>query len=1111
MTSLSRAAFVALFLMGTNGALFAQAPRSGLWKDVDQREVARALTAANGAPPQRDIVPQVYRTLKVDRAALRNVLASALPESSGPIETTGTELEIPMPSGENARFLVQESPIMAPGLAKRFPELKTYVAQGIDDPAATARIDLTPRGFHAIILSPRGDVYIDPYARETNTHCISYFKRDFLANKPFSCLAESEIKDHKTSSPAPSRPTGSSLRTYRLALACTGEYATAVCSPNPVTLAGTLAAIITSINRCSAVYEREFAIRFQLINNEASIIYLNGATDPYTNGSGGTMLGQNQSNLDSVIGTANYDFGHVFSTGGGGIANLHVICIAGSKAHGVTGLTTPLGDPYDIDYVVHEMGHQFGGNHPFNSSVSNCAGSNRNPSTAYEVGSGTTIMAYAGICGNTNLAPHSDDYFYTINYTEIDNYTSTGGGGSTCPVSTVTGNNPPTITPLSAFTIPAQTPFALTASASDLNGDTLTYCWEEFDLGSAQATQNPVDSGNMPLFRSYPPTTNPTRVFPALTYVLNNANVPPATVGGFATGEVLPSTSRTMTFKVTVRDNRAGGGGSDWASTTVASVSVGTAGPFAITAPNTAITIAGGSMQTVTWNVTNTNVPPINCANVKISLSTDGGYTFPFVLAASVPNNGSALVTIPSVANVATTQGRIKVEAVGNIFFDISDANLTITSTNVAPTLNITGSITVVRGTPTATVATVGTASDADGNPVTVAVSDLPFGAHITPSINAGNVSLSAIVDCPLVTTLTTRTYPITLTVTDSIGSTTSGIVNLIVAPNPSPTLGAYPDISVPRSNSNTSTPAAAAADANGNLVATPYSVLPTTLPGGGTITVNQGNGVVTATATAGSTLTTTAVHVTALDSCGAAAVRYFNVTVIAPTAPSITNGPPPSPVVVGTFYSFAFTATGSPTFSVTGGTLPPGLSLSSVGVLSGTPTSAGTGSFPNITVTATNGIPPDATQTFSLSAVTQAANYIASFGLSGGNAGFTFDYDGDDIVNLMEYALGLSPINASQAGLPVVIIKDYSGTKYLSMTFTRSSVATDLTYTVQGSSDLVTWSDLATSVHGAATTGVGFVGETGAAPTFTVEVRDTVPVGAPNQQRALRLRVTSP
>src|SRR5262249_52055564 len=199
------------------------------------------------------------------------------------IATTGAELSIPLPGGGYGRFLIQDSPMMAPGLAKRFPEIKTYVAKGVDDPAATARIDFTPRGFHAIVLSPNGDFYVDPFARETDAHYISYFKRDFVADKPFICLTKADRDQITASLPSPMRPTGSTLRTYRLALACTGEYAVAVCSPNAATVAGTLAAMVTSVNRGSAVYERDFAIRFRLVDNDDKLVYLNGTTDPYNN------------------------------------------------------------------------------------------------------------------------------------------------------------------------------------------------------------------------------------------------------------------------------------------------------------------------------------------------------------------------------------------------------------------------------------------------------------------------------------------------------------------------------------------------------------------------------------------------------------------------------------------------------------------------------------------------------------------------------------------------------------------------------------------------------------------------------------------------------------
>ncbi|MEY2484503.1 MAG: hypothetical protein QOH39_151 [Verrucomicrobiota bacterium] len=1438
MLSSLRAAVTAVFLFSGAFPLYGQVPpaasvartRSGVWQDVAESAVQAALSAA-GRRPRRDIIPRFYRTLQLNKSELKKLLDSAPPESSGPIGMAGVEVEIPLPSGGFGRFLIQESAIMEPKLAARFPELKTYVGQSVDDPSTTIRLDLTPRGFHAIVLSAAGQIYIDPYSRDSDASYISYFKRDFApSDKPFSCFVESQPAQNRTAMAAATtaaRPTGGTLRTYRLALACTGEYAVSVCSPNTPTVAATLAAMITTVNRCSAIYERELSIRLLLVNNDDKLIYLDGTTDPYANSSPSVLLTQNQTNVDNIIGSANYDVGHVFSTGGGGLAYVGVVCAAGQKAKAETGTSNPVGDPYDVDYVAHEMGHQFGANHPFNGTSGSCSGSNRNASTAYEPGSGVTIMAYAGICSPQDLAGHSDDYFHTINYDEIDAYTS--GGGASCAQAMATGNNPPTIAALTSQTIPVQTPFALMASATDPDGDTLTYCWEEFDLGPAQdPTADPRDNGSSPIFRSFPPTTNPTRTFPSLNYVLNYANIPPVTIGGYASGEYLPTTNRTMTYRVTVRDNHPGSGGSNYASMTVTSTT--SAGPFAITSPNSPATFAAGSQMNVTWNVANTSAAPVSCANVRITLSTDGGYTFPIVLANSVPNSGSAAVTIPNTANIATTQGRIKVEAVGNIFFDISHGNLTITSTQTAPSLNITAGITVVRGKPTPTVATIGTASDAQTGSLTVSVSNLPFGAHVTPGITNGTISLGATVDCALVTTLSSRIYPITLTVTDGQGSTTSGSVNLMVTPNPSPTLGAYPDISISPNSAVTSAPAAGAADANGNLRATPYSILPTTLPGGGTLSVNQSTGAVTVTTTSTSTFGITPVRVTVLDSCGASAVQIFNVNVnsntpvlqsraasaptaesctpgngaidpgetvtvnlpisnvggsattnlvatlqnsggitpittsqnygaiasngltarafqftasgtcggvvtatlqlqdgatnygtitynmslgvitttlsenfdgvtppalpsgwtalvatgsmapwstnisspdsapnsvsattvdtpsdnrltspavsvptggaqlsfrhrwnledgydggilelslnggpftdivsagggfasggyngtisvnynspiagayawtgtsnssytttvvnlpsnasgqtaqfrwrlasdsgsSAPTAiwridtislsstsytcsdcapparPTITNGPPPSTVTVGSPFSFSFTATGNPapTFAVTGGTLPPGLTLSSKGVLSGTPSSAGNGSFPNITVTATNGIVPDAQQSFSITAVTRASSYLNSFGLTGTNAGFNFDYDGDGIVNLLEYALQLDPTTADTSDLPAVTARGYltksnKTVNYLSMTFTRSSVATDLTYTVQASSDLTTWVDLASSVGGGTTTGTGFVRETGSAPNFVVEVKDSVAIdGTPGVERFIRLKVTSP
>ena len=625
--------------------------QSDYWSDISESQVELV--------GERFIIPDNYRNVNLNLNDLRILLRSA------PMEFTSEAFEgksliiLPMPDGTFQKFKFWESPAMEPELQGMFPEIRTYTGQGIDDPYSSLKFDFTPHGFHAQILSPNGRVFIDPHNQGNISHYISYFTKDFKKAAPFFECEFNEFTIAEPDYPLDflMTPTGPQLRTYRLANAATGEYT--IFHGGTVTLG--LAAVTTSVNRVNGVYEKETAVRMILVANNNLIIYTNPSTDPYSNGSGGTMLGQNQSNLDAVIGNSNYDIGHVFSTGGGGIAGLGVVCVAGQKAWGVTGSSQPIGDPFDIDYVAHEMGHQFGANHTFNGNAGSCSG-NRNASTAYEPGSGSTIMAYAGICGAQDLQSNSDAYFHVVSFDEIVAFTNSGSGSS-CPVITNTGNNAPVVTvPAGGFNIPISTPFSLTGSATDPNSDPLTYCWEEFDLGPAGAPNSP--SGNAPIFRSFTAVTSPTRTFPKLSNLLNNTQT---------IGEILPTYGRTLTFRMTVRDNRAGGGGVDWKQ--LAFTVSALAGPFLVTSPNTSVSWTGNTQQTVTWNVANTNASPVNCSTVEILLSTNGGNNFSTVILASTPNDGSEIVTIP---NLPTSQARIKVEAVGNIFFDISNANFTI-------------------------------------------------------------------------------------------------------------------------------------------------------------------------------------------------------------------------------------------------------------------------------------------------------------------------------------------------------------------------------------------------------------------------------------------------
>jgi len=658
--------FLVLFALALCISATAIAQEIGPFRDV----ALDALPARNGA--WESLLPRHFRALEMDAGALENLLARAPAERSVEAETAPLLLALPYPDGTEKLFRVEESPIMEPDLAAEFPEIRTFVAKGIDDPTATARLSLTSLGFHAMVLSASGTIFIDPYLRWDTRYVISYDKVE--ARRPAGAQFHCDVKgDSPAGDLAPEEPalvvpaaaSGTQLRTYRLALAATGEYSTAVCAPNPVAVACAMNAMAVSMNRVDGVYEREVSIRMVLIGNDNLIVYTNGATDPYTNGNGSTMLNENQSNLNAVIGTANYDVGHVFSTGGGGVAQLGVPCTA-NKAKGVTGQSNPIGDGFDIDYVAHEMGHQFGASHTFNGTTGSCGGGNRSASSAFEPGSGTTIMAYAGICGAEDLQPHSDDTFHTRSFDQIVSF-STGATGSSCAVITATGNTPPTVNAGAAFTVPKQTPFTLTGSATDPNADTLTYMWEEFDTGTAAPPNDDV-AAVRPIFRPFVPLTVPSRTFPRLSDILNNVST---------LGESMSTRNRTMTFRLTVRDNRTGGGGVNYASTTVTVNAA--AGPFGVTQPDTAVSWTGNSSQTITWNVAGTTAAPVSCANVAIELSTDGGNTFPIQLAASTANDGSEVVTIP---NMATTQARVRISCVGNVFFDISNANFTITAGN---------------------------------------------------------------------------------------------------------------------------------------------------------------------------------------------------------------------------------------------------------------------------------------------------------------------------------------------------------------------------------------------------------------------------------------------
>lgn len=709
------------------GSVLTVGSTAGLWHAlIGPLPDARAGHAA-------DVQPAAFRAFTLDRSGMQAALAKAPPEAAGRARPAVLPvISLPRPSGGFERFRVQESPVMEPQLAAEHPEIKTYDGRGIDDPATSVRLDLTPLGFHASVRGADGSWYIDPYYHLSQSVYVTY-RGDALPSTSHGTFTEGEplggeIAPLPPAGTQPGPAVGSQLRTYRLALASDPSYFNYFGGVD----ANVTAAKVTLLNRVTQIYEDETSIRLMLVGNNDALNFdtpAQFAAAGYTaTQCDDTMLQQNQTALTAAIGTANFDIGHiVLGADGGGLAGLGVVGSASQKAWGCTGIPDPVGDQFAVDYVAHEMGHEFGADHSFNGYDSACGGGNRNQATSVEPGSGSSIMAYAGICGSDDLQPHSDPYFSGASFDEIVAYTSAVNANSPGNQGTVTqtGNSPPVVTTdAGPFTIPTRTPFALTGRATDANSDTLTYLWEQLDPGT-DSTGTHLTTGaktNGPLFRQFStpldssaytgsdynsagenhPTTDPTRVFPDMAQIL--ANNTDANTGACPGGtlsvvecdsEWLPTSvyPGPMHFRLTARDDRPGGGGVASAAT---QVNVATAaGPFLVTSPNTAVTYQAGSASTITWNVANTDQAPVNTADVDILLSTDGGQTFTTTLAAATPNDGSQTVVLP---NVSTTQARIEIRAVGNIYFDVSDANFTITA---APqrTLTVTES-----GTGTGTV-----------------------------------------------------------------------------------------------------------------------------------------------------------------------------------------------------------------------------------------------------------------------------------------------------------------------------------------------------------------------------------------------------------------------
>lgn len=691
----------------------------GIWEDINEKSI---ITFSTILPLERPSV----RTLRLNLNSLKKRLQSL---SSSPNKDNIITLPAPAGGGGNfIRFRIEESSVMEPSLAAQYPQIRTYRGQGVDDPTLTVRFTVTSDEFHALILSTEGAFQIDKFEdlvtalvpdrfktmpeRESvrdekiirqaikrlgfDKLYVSYFKKDLPQEiKRLRCLVTTDDSTRATERDERNRrPSALSLlttaqprRVYRLAVAATAEYTATKDDQDPnngSNVDDALRAIVDTINLVQAVYERDFNISFRLVSKEKDIIFTDAANDGYTNDDADSLLPENQTKLNAVIGNANYDVGHVFSTAGGGLAQIASVCVSTRKGMGETGLDDPSGKYFAIDYVAHELGHQFGANHTFNAVADNCTFNQttgkgtRNPDTAFEPGSGSTIMSYAGICSPQNVETEVDDYFHAVSLAEI--FKHINGTGNACPTKDTDADQPPTVDGGKDFIIPKETPFVLTAEGKDPDKDVLTFCWEQFtETGWDPSTAPPNDDSDgktRPIFRSFRPVRRASRTFPNIAALLSKQ----IKFESLLTLKKNDSGKSVLSFRVTARDNRGRFAFDDVQVTVISKTDTdASVGPFVVTQPAAAISWKRGEAKTITWDVANTNLAPIACSKVKITLLIAGDEEHPVVLVESTDNNGTATVTMPNDAKL-TDKARIKIEAVDNVFFNISPADIRIVS-----------------------------------------------------------------------------------------------------------------------------------------------------------------------------------------------------------------------------------------------------------------------------------------------------------------------------------------------------------------------------------------------------------------------------------------------
>lgn len=572
-------------------------------------------------------------------------------------------LDLPLPDGKYVTYQLTPSRVMHPELAAKYPSIKTFSGVQLGHPKNQGKFDITPQGFHGVFNLGEEKVFIDPSNRESNRHYYNYYRKNAqpIDQSQFSQRLSPRKRLEGSSAESLKKATvniatTAELVTYKLAIATTGEYA----QFHGGTKESTLAALVTLVNRLNDVYERDLAMTFELVADNDSIIFIDSSTDPFENTD--EDIDVNTDVINAAIGFDNYDIGHLVGTGGGGLASFRSVCKS-YKAEGVTGSSRPTSDSFYIDYVAHEIGHQFGADHTFNGTQGSCEG-NREITSAYEPGSASTIMGYAGICSGQNIQNSSDPYFHIHSIDQINAFT---GSLASCGIKTTMNNEIPSVDAGADYTIPAKTPFTLVGSATDTDADNLTYSWEQFDLGAASnsAAEDATDDGERPLFRTFSPTNSPERTLPKLRDILTNT---------VTYGEALPTVERVLNFRLVVRDNQ-----NNLVDDAMTVNVIAVEKAFSVNDIN-----AWNDLnQTITWHTADTENAPVSCATVDLLLSTDSGANFEHILASGVENDGEHDVNVP---NLTTDNARVKITCNDNIFFAINQTDFAISSTVVPPT-----------------------------------------------------------------------------------------------------------------------------------------------------------------------------------------------------------------------------------------------------------------------------------------------------------------------------------------------------------------------------------------------------------------------------------------